>query len=160
MGFFVKAKSAIVDPQDAAVTAPIFTGIIHCYCSISWINNHQFSSHNNLSTWTMHSLMLAHSNTTLPHTDGCHLHASLCYSTTSLFTNKSVHHLEVHMSCYYIELLPLTETISCNHSWLWTHSTWFMSRTLNPWSAVRSANKKPHSESWLARSPLVTCLMI
>ena len=51
---------------------------MRCYCSISRINNRRFSSHNNPSAWTMHSLKSTHSHTTLSHTDTYRLGASSC----------------------------------------------------------------------------------
>ena len=78
-----------------------------CYCSISRINNRRFSSHNNPSAWTKHSLKSTHSHSTLSHIDIYRLGASLCHSATSSITGKSVRHLGwVRNSCYCIEVLP------------------------------------------------------
>ena len=78
-----------------------------CYCSISRINNRRFSSHNNLSAWIMYSLTSVHSHSTLSYTDTYRFGASLCYSTTSSLTGKTVRNFGwVRNSCYCIEVLP------------------------------------------------------
>ena len=80
---------------------------MRCYCSISRINNRRFSAHNNLSAWIMYSLTSVHSHSTLSYTDTYRFGASLCYSTTSSLTGKTVRHFGwVRNSCYCIEVLP------------------------------------------------------
>ena len=78
-----------------------------CYCSISWINNRRFNYQNNRPAWAIHSLKSIHSHSILWHTDSHRLGVSLCYSTTSSITGKSVRHLEwVRNTCCCIEVLP------------------------------------------------------
>ena len=78
-----------------------------CYCSISRINNHRFSSQINPPARTIYFLKSINSYSILSHTDIYPLGVSLCYSATSSITGKSVRHLEwVRNSCYCIEVLP------------------------------------------------------